>query len=133
MKTKLFITGLALIALTMSVNAQDKNTTQSQQQSNTEVPSGAYIDANNDGICDNFEANSGGRGKCAGNGCRGGRGPVTAQATANRQGLQQGQGRGFGPGQGRGIAPGGRNFVDADKNGICDRFEDPSKDDSSKK
>ena len=135
MKTKLFITGLALIALTMSVNAQNKNTAKSQQQSNTEVPSGAYIDANNDGICDNFEANSRGRGYRSGSGCgfRGGRGQVTAEATENRQGLSQGQGRGFGPGQGRGLAPGGRNFVDADKNGICDRFEDPSKDDASKK
>ena len=143
MKTKLLITGLALMALTMSVNAQGKNAGQSQQQTNTAVPAGAYIDANNDGICDNFEANSRGRGYGRGAGCgfRGGRGQVTAQATENRQGIPQGQGRGFGPangrgfgpGQGRGLAPGGRNFVDADKNGICDRFEEQSKDDSSKK
>jgi hypothetical protein len=127
----------------MSVNAQDKNTGQSQQQTNTAVPSGAYIDANNDGICDNFEANKRGQGyrRGAGYGFRGGSCPVTAQATANRQGLLKGQGRGFGPangrgfgpGQGRGMAPGGRYFVDADKNGICDRFEEPSKDDSTKK
>jgi hypothetical protein len=135
MKTKLFITGLAFIALTMSVNAQGKNAGQAQQQTNTAVPSGAYIDANNNGVCDNFEANSSGRGsrRGAGYGFRGGSCPVTAQATANRQGLPQGHGRGFGPGQGRGIAPGGRYFVDADNNGICDRFEDQSKDDSSKK
>ena len=136
MKTKFFITGLALMALTMLVNAQDENTAQSQQQTNTPVVSGVYIDANNNGICDSFETygRGSGHGRGAGSGLRGGRGAEATQA-AIRQGVPQGQGCGFGPasargngpGQGRGTAPGGRIFVDANNNGVCDHFDDAPK------
>lgn len=142
MKTKLFISGLALMALIMSANAQDKNPGQSQQQTNTPAPRGAYTDANNNGICDYYEQpgtsyrygrgmgymsapRSGyGRGYAAG---RGGMGPGYGR------GLAAGQGRGLGPGQGQGLAPGGRYFVDTDKNGVCDRYEQIQRDQTEKK
>ncbi|MZP54964.1 MAG: hypothetical protein GT600_05910, partial [Bacteroidales bacterium] len=58
-----------------------------------------------------------------------------ASATPGRRGMAAGQGRGMrsvqgrgmGPGQGRGTAPGGRNYVDENKNGICDLKENVQK------
>ena len=66
MKTQLLITGLAFMAVTTLASAQDQGTAQKQQN-----PTGrgvAWVDANNDGICDNFEArkSSGFRGKGSG-------------------------------------------------------------------
>ena len=53
MKTKLFITGLALMAVTTLASAQ--NTGESQSQQNVTGRGLAYVDANNNGICDNYE------------------------------------------------------------------------------
>ena len=121
MKTKLFIAAAALIIFTALADAQDKAANKDQQ--NTSNNRGvAWVDANNDGICDNFEARKSGDFRGKGQGLmRGG-----------RQGQGQGQGQGMGPcgmgtagmGQGRGN---GRNFVDADKNGICDFRDTPVK------
>ena len=124
MKTKLFITGLALIAITAMTSAQQNNA--SQQKPATQPGRGVYIDANNNGICDYYEA--------FGNFNRGGR-RGAASATPGRRGMaaDQGremrpaQGRGMGPGQGRGLAPGGRFYVDENKNGICDLRENLQK------
>jgi len=126
MKTKLLITGLAFLALTTLVNAQNKTDRQNQQTS-LPITRGTYVDANNDGICDNFETTASSN--------RNGRRMANASATGNRRGMAAGQGRGtahgqgcgMGPGQGRGMCQGGRNYVDADKNGICDFRETPSK------
>jgi len=53
MKTKLFITGLALMAITTLASAQNNGVSQSQQKG---TGSGlAYVDANKNGICDNCE------------------------------------------------------------------------------
>ncbi|NMC38307.1 MAG: hypothetical protein GYA41_08300 [Bacteroidales bacterium] len=123
MKTKLLITILAFFAMAALVNAQ--NTQSDQAQQNT-APGyrGAYIDSNNNGVCDNFEIPR--------NYYRnGGRRMMNATGPGNRRGLQPGQGRGLGPGQGRGLgpgqgrgqAPGGRFYVDSDKNGVCDYYE----------
>ena len=111
MKTKLFLTGLAFLAVTTMLTAQDNKVTQSQQT----VPATgrAFVDADKNGICDNFE-----KGTLAGPNCR---------RNANFRG------RGMGPGNwqgrnGRGQRLGhGRNFVDADKNGVCDYYEASSK------
>jgi hypothetical protein len=54
MKTKLLITGLAFLALTILANAQNKTTGQAQQTA-PPITRGTYVDANNDGICDNIE------------------------------------------------------------------------------
>ena len=111
MKTKLFISALVLMFATALVNAQDKTTNQDQQ--NTTNRGMQWVDSDNNGICDNFEArrSSGFRGKGQGY-MRGGR---------------QGQRMGMGPcGMGQGRRQ-GRNYVDANNNGICDYRETPPK------
>jgi len=125
MKTRLLITGLALIALTTMVEAQNSDTVKKQPYVTGNRP--AYVDANNDGICDNYGTNRSNARTGRGNGnCIGcGQGLGQGQNQGQRQG--QGQGRGLGPGQGRGLAPGGRFFVDENKNGICDLRETPAK------
>ena len=112
MKTKLFISALVLMFSTVLINGQDKSANQ-DQQNNTNNRGVAWVDANNDGICDNFEArrSSGFRGEGQGY-MRGGR---------------QGQRMGMGPcGMGQGRRQ-GRNYVDANNNGICDYRETPPK------
>ena len=120
MKTKIFITAAALMVFTALASAQDKAANQGQQ--NTSNKRGvAWVDANNDGICDNLESrkseNFKGKGQCNMRGAG--------------QGKGQGQGAGMGPcgkGQGRGNGNGkGSNFVDANNNGICDLREAPEK------
>lgn len=84
MKTKLFVSAAAMMALTVIASAQTKE--QPSGQSGQSGATGtAWVDTDNDGICDNFE-----------NGARQGRRPYSAgenQAAANR-----------GPGRGQGLA-----------------------------
>ena len=113
MKTKLFLTAAALMVLTALASAQDKAVNQNQQ--NVTTRGVQYVDANNDGICDNFEARRSGNFKGRGQGYMSG----------GRQGQRMGMGMGpCGMGQGRGK---GMNYVDANKNGICDFRETPAK------
>lgn len=98
MKVKILLTGLALVAMTMLVDAQNTNAGKGCGRG----PCGGagkgtqYVDANKDGICDNIANRPGNRGGNGGNGnCNG-----------------------AGPGKGK-----GRNFTDANKNGVCDQFE----------
>jgi len=107
MKTKLFLTGLALMAVTVFANGQDPVATQGQGNGqccgrcNGSGKGAAFVDKNNDGVCDNIQ-----NGK--------------ANATGNKgNGIGNCDGTGKGQGQGRGK---GRNFVDANKNGICDTY-----------
>lgn len=132
MKPKLFITVILIFLLSGFVAAQTRSADQSQQ---TPVPPGrgAYVDANNNGVCDYYEqpgtvpgygrrmgnARGGGYGRGFGAGYGRGRGAGMGRGRA----LPAGQGRGLGPGQGRGAAPGGRYFVDENKNGVCDVYE----------
>lgn len=121
MKTKLFITAAALIVLTALTSAQDKAVNQGQQNNSTNRGV-AWVDANNDGICDNFEARRSGNFTGQGN----------MRGAGQGQGQRMGMGRrGMGPcgmGQGMGQRQGnGRNFVDANNNGICDFRETPVK------
>ncbi len=121
MKTKLFISALVLMFATVLVNAQEKTANQDQQ--NTTNRGIQWVDSDNDGICDNFEArrSSGVRGMGQGY-MRGGR-----QGQRFLQGAGQGQRMGMGP---RGMRQGrgqGRNYVDANNNGICDYRETPVK------
>ena len=118
MRTKLLITGLALMAATTLVNAQNPGNGRGSQ--NRSSKGMAYADADKDGICDNFKNTAAGQN--AGNGyCNG-----TGNGRGQRQGIgQQGQRQGQGMGQqGQGR---NRTFVDADKDGICDRFQKPVK------
>ena len=141
MKARLFITFLILAGISMLSSAQEKEVTQAQQT----VPGarGVYVDANNNGICDTYENPAAyyrygrgrgiapgtgyGRGMAAGQGRGTGQGRGLARALPPSQGRglgpAKGWGRGLGPGQGQGLAPGGRYYNDADKNGVCDTFE----------
>jgi len=126
MKTKLFFTGLALIALTAMASAQQNNASQVQKPV-VQPERGAYVDADKNGICDFNETN--GRFNRAGrkNGITAATQGRRGQAPGQGKGLRLAQGRGMGPGQGRGTAPGGRYFVDENKNGICDLRENVQK------
>jgi hypothetical protein len=123
MKTKLLITGLVLMALTTMVEAQNSGTVKKQQ--NVTGNGTAYVDANNDGICDNYGTNRSNARTGRGNGNCIGCGQGLGQKQGQRQGQGQGQGRGQQMGQcGRVQGQGQKmNFVDADKNGICDKRE----------
>ncbi len=123
MKTKLFITAAALIVFTALAGAQDKAANQDQQNT-TNNRGVAWVDANNDGICDNLDAPRSGNFK--------GRGQGNMRGGGQGQGQRMGMGRrGMGPcgmGQGQGQGQGnGMNYVDANKNGICDFRETPVK------
>jgi hypothetical protein len=97
MKTKLFITGLALIAATAIVNAQQGNG-RGCGKCNGSGKGTAYVDKNNNGVCDNSENRQ--------------------AATTVKKGNGSGKCDGTGKGTGK-----GKNFVDANKNGVCDNKE----------
>jgi hypothetical protein len=114
MKTKLFITGVAFFAMT-SLGFSQNGQPQDKPGRNTGNCQ-SWIDENKNGVCDNYENRSPAQARNGnGNGFCGGR----------NQGQQ---GKGMMNGQGR-----GRNFVDADKNGVCDRSENQQKDQVLKK
>lgn len=114
MKTKNIILGLALIASGLMVDAQNAGPVKPLNKNNQKGI--AFVDNNKDGICDNYGSRKGFRGN--------------GQGAGNGQGLRMrnGQGKGnanclaLGRGQGKGN-PQGRNFIDANNNGVCDRFE----------
>lgn len=107
MKTKLLITGLAFMALTTIVNAQNSGTGNKPQ--NGRCRSSSFVDVNKNGICDNYEnrTSSVSDGKRNGN-CKG-RGQ-------NQKNGQQGRRQGK-----------MMNFVDVNKDGVCDYYEVPAK------
>jgi hypothetical protein len=100
MKTKIFLTGMALLAFTMIVSAQDPSARRGNGNGRCNGPckGSSMIDNNKNGICDNFENRKGNSSGQRGNG--------------NCNGTGQGQRQGK-----------GRNFVDANGNGVCDYFE----------
>jgi hypothetical protein len=96
MKVRLIVTGIALVAATTLLNAQN----QGNGNGNGRCKGVAYVDNNNNGICDNYENKPQGKA------------------------LQRGQGKGKCNGTGKGRNQGkGRNFVDANNNGVCDYRE----------
>ncbi len=92
MKTKLFFAALAIMAAVSFTMAQDNKTTQSKgSKANT-----SFVDANNDGICDNV-------GTAA---CTMGQGKnQKGQGLRNGQGAQRRKGNGKGAGCGNCAAP----------------------------
>lgn len=137
MKTRLFLTVAALVAMTSIAVAQTTDTTPGQAGKGR-AAGNEFADADKDGVCDNYEngtragrrAYSGGENQAAAN--RGpGKGQGLAQGPRHGQGRGQGvaAGRGAGRGQGQGTAPGrgrhngqGPAFVDANKDGVCDNL-----------
>jgi hypothetical protein len=136
MKTRLFFTVAAFIAMTAIATAQ------TAQQNPEQIGRGraagnVYVDADKDGVCDNYtngtrpgrRAYSAGANQAAAN--RGpGKGQGLAQGQRNGQGRGQGMAAGRGAGRAQGTAPGrgryngqGPAFVDANNNGVCDNLE----------
>jgi hypothetical protein len=104
MKTKLLISGLAFMALTTIVSAQSSG--KDQLNKTTPVKGLSYVDVNKNGICDNYE-NGTSNNRCQRNG------------NFNRRGQRKRCGQGQST---QGQRP-RRNFVDEDKNGVCDIYE----------
>ena len=118
MKTKNIMLGLALLATGLMANAQNAGQVKPINQYNQKGL--AFVDNNKDGICDNYGSQKGVRGN--------GQGICNGQGAGNGQGMRNGQGKGnpncigAGRGQGKGNHQ-GRNFIDANNNGVYDRFE----------
>jgi hypothetical protein len=108
MKTKLIISVIAFLAITTLANGQNNGTASRQQ--NVRRQGIAYVDKNNNGICDNYENQGPGAARCRRSGNFNNGAQTQGQGQKGWCRGQQGQGR-------------GRNFVDANKNGICDNNE----------
>lgn len=103
MKTKLFLTALFSVAVFTLVQAQQQNSTNSTTKNTTRT----FVDANNDGVCDNYYGTSKKR---------------------NQQNLKANQNNGNKSGSGQANKKGqgqrkGANFIDTNANGICDNRE----------
>lgn len=98
MKAQIFLTGLAIVALTTFATAQNPRGGNGRGNGicNGTGKGVAFVDNNKDGICDN-------------------------QGTG-KSGAQKGKRDGTGNGQGQGKGK-GKNFVDANQNGVCDTYE----------
>ncbi|MBK5195937.1 MAG: hypothetical protein JJE08_07925 [Proteiniphilum sp.] len=107
MRTKILLSALAVVLSIGLVTAQEQD--QDKKEKTTTTQNGpAFVDKDNNGVCDNFE-----------NGTPGNPNANGKQRLLDGSGRGRGQGHGMRNGRGRG----GRNFVDADKNGICDYYE----------
>jgi hypothetical protein len=111
MKTKLIISLLAFVAITTLANGQNNRVNGRPPNGKGQGP--AYVDANKNGLCDNYEKGTPNTSSWRRSGNLNSFGPGQRQGRGQR-GNFQGQGR-------------GRNFVDADKNGVCDYREVPAK------
>ncbi len=121
MKAKLFISAIAVVLSVGMVTAQNQNPVRKDTTTSTQNGP-AFVDKDNNGACDNFENGT----------------PRNSNANG-KQRLLDGSGRGMGFRNGKGMPRRGRgqgcriglrngkgsavNFVDANKNGICDRRE----------
>jgi len=104
MKAKIFLTGLALVAVTAFSIAQNQDSKKGNGNGtcNGTAKCAAFVDVNKNGVCDTFES-------------------PTANVSA-RNGNRNGNGNCDGTGKGKGQGK-GKNFVDANNNGICDTYE----------
>ena len=106
MKATIFLSGLALVAMTAMASTQSPVGPKGKGQGNCNgtAQCAAFVDANKNGLCDTFEN----RTTSASKGKRNGTGTCT------------GNGQGQGKGQGKGK---GKSFVDANQNGVCDTYK----------
>jgi len=126
MNTKILFTGIILVAFFTLTQAQS---TEKEPITKAKTTQSSFVDANNDGVCDNFNANTqnGRQGNAYRHGQNQGKGKAYRNCNGNRNGqgkgqmLRNGQGQGKRNGQGQGKGQG--QFVDADKNGVCDNRE----------
>ncbi len=99
MKTKIFLAGLALMAVTAFASAQNQGG-KGNGNCNGTAKCSAFVDANKNGICDTYENRT--------TNASGKKGNRTGNCTGT--GTRQGKGK-------------GKNFVDVNKNGVCDTYE----------
>jgi hypothetical protein len=107
MKAKVMIMAIALIAMTGVVYAQAPAKQKTQQGAN-------FVDADKDGKCDNFENGNGGNNPKGDGACL-----KDGSGRTSGKGKRNGQGQGLKDGKGNG----GKAYVDANKNGVCDNRE----------
>jgi hypothetical protein len=116
MKIKLLLTGFFLLATTIVVNAQNKTTDPVKENGKQTT---GFVDKNNDGVCDNYQ-NGVKSGSCFRKGNCNGQGRQfryrNGQCQAGQKSKLCGKQAGRGP-----------NFIDTDKNGVCDTFENRNK------
>ncbi len=96
MKAQIFLTGLAIVALTTFATAQNPQGGRGNGNCKGTGNEVAFVDNNKDGVCDN-------------------------QGTG-KAGTQKGKRDGTGNGQKQKKGK-GKNFVDTNKNGVCDTYE----------
>lgn len=113
MKTKVLFISAALVVLSAGLLAQGNNP---KNQTNDSNRGAYYVDADNNGKCDNIEKGNGGNNP-KGDGVRlkDGSGRENGKGNRMRNGQKLRNGKGYGNGSGR--------YIDANKNGICDRRE----------
>ncbi len=135
MKTRLFFTVAAFIAMTAIATAQTAQPA-ADQAGRGRAAGNVYVDADKDGVCDNYTNGTrpGRRAYSAGasqNDANRGPGKGQGQAAVAGRGQGVAAGRGQGRVNGRGVAAGngqgryngqGPAFVDANKDGVCDNL-----------
>ena len=116
MKAKILIATLALFAAVSISSAQNQKSTTTK----TETKKSCYVDANNNNVCDNYENKTCTKGN--GKGLMDGSGK--GKGKCNRNGYGNGHRNGRCCGQAANSQnKKGPNYVDANKNGICDNRE----------
>ncbi len=109
MKTNFLFVVIAFLAMGSFVKAQTSTPNSSTTNDNAKtVYKSCYVDANHNNICDRYENKTCTRGN--------GKGLMKGRGNGNRNGNRNGKCYNCGKGH-------GHNFVDANKNGICDHRE----------
>lgn len=119
MKRKLTIAfavaSLLVLALVVTAMAQGAGPALGNQNAGENCPYGEFVDADNDGVCDNA-----GMGGAAGQGYRW----SDEDATGNGQGMMAARHGAMHAGMGGRNGTFGQGYVDADDDGQCDNFVD---------
>jgi len=127
MRTRLFFTALTFMALIVIASAQTTGQV-NKPAGQGNAQGAAWVDANNDGVCDNYESGARqGRGQGHGQAAAAGRGHGHGKGDGIHNGRGKGQGTAAGRGQGRGDGQGRYNgrgpaFADANNDSVCDNL-----------
>lgn len=111
MKTKVLFMAFALIAMVGTLPAQ---TTKAGGSAKSVIKKSCYVDKNNNNVCDNYENKT----------CTYGNGTGLRDGSGRANSLQRGNKKGNGYYRnGNAQNYKGPNYIDTNKNGICDRHE----------
>lgn len=126
MKARMIVAAMALF-VTIGLSAQ------TPQKTSPENRKSCYVDKNNNGVCDKHEDGTcktgNGKGLQDGSCNKDGKGKSCGLHNGNSRKKRQGKGNACGSRDGSGKANGGKgkNFVDANNNGVCDHKENADK------